>query len=93
MKQEILQRLFPGRIIADTIPCNISTLGEIDKTAMVERHIISPLLAKKEQTTGLILSEDETVSIMLNGRGPYKNTGNCWWYEFGTGISGGRPYR
>jgi protein arginine kinase len=46
--------------------CNISTLSEIDKTAMVERHIISPLLAQKEQTTGLILSEDETVSIMLN---------------------------
>ena len=46
--------------------CNISTLSEIDKTAMVERHIISPLLAEKEQTTGLILSEDETVSIMIN---------------------------
>lgn len=46
--------------------CNISSLSEIDKTAMVERHIISPLLAEKEQTTGLILSDDETVSIMLN---------------------------
>ncbi len=46
--------------------CNISTLSEIDKTAMVERHIVSPLLAEKEQTTGLILAEDETVSIMIN---------------------------
>lgn len=46
--------------------CNISTLSDIDKTAMVERHIVSPLLAEKEQTTGLILSEDETVSIMIN---------------------------
>jgi len=46
--------------------CNISSLSEIDKIAMVERHIISPLLAEKEQTTGLILSDDETVSIMLN---------------------------
>ncbi len=46
--------------------CNISTLSDIDKTAMVERHIVSPLLAQKEQTTGLILSDDETVSIMIN---------------------------
>ncbi|NLK26893.1 MAG: protein arginine kinase [Clostridiales bacterium] len=46
--------------------CNISTLSEIDKSAMVERHIVSPLLATKEQTTGLILSEDETISIMIN---------------------------
>ncbi len=46
--------------------CNISTLSDIDRTAMVERHIVSPLLAEKEQVTGLILSEDETVSIMIN---------------------------
>lgn len=46
--------------------CNISTLSDIDKIAMVERHIVSPLIAEKKQTTGLILSEDETVSIMIN---------------------------
>lgn len=46
--------------------CNISTLSDIDKLAMVERHIVSPLLADKNQTTGLILSEDETVSVMIN---------------------------
>lgn len=46
--------------------CNISTLSDIDRIAMVERHIVSPLLAEKQQTTGLILSEDETISIMIN---------------------------
>ncbi len=46
--------------------CNISTLSDIDKIAMVERHIVSPLLAEKDQTTGLILADDETVSIMIN---------------------------
>ncbi|MDF2952628.1 MAG: putative ATP:guanido phosphotransferase Hore [Anaerocolumna sp.] len=45
---------------------NVNTLAEIDKTAMVERHIISPLLTAKEQSTGLILSEDEKISIMIN---------------------------
>jgi protein arginine kinase len=46
--------------------CMLSTLSEIDKNAMVERHIVSPLLAAKKQETGLILSEDEAVSIMIN---------------------------
>ncbi|MDF2543996.1 MAG: putative ATP:guanido phosphotransferase Hore [Herbinix sp.] len=46
--------------------CSVSTLSDIDKTAMVERHIVSPLLAEKKQVTGLILSEDETISIMIN---------------------------
>lgn len=46
--------------------CNVNVLSEIDKTAMVERHVISPLLVEKEQSTGLILSEDEKISIMIN---------------------------
>lgn len=44
----------------------ISNLSETDRAAMVERHLISPDLAKKKQETGLILSEDEMVSILIN---------------------------
>lgn len=33
--------------------------------AMVERHVISPAFAKKEGPKGLVISEDETLSIML----------------------------
>ncbi|BCN29845.1 protein arginine kinase [Anaeromicropila herbilytica] len=46
--------------------CNLSNLSEVDKNAMVERHIVSPLLADKKQETGLILSDDESVSVMIN---------------------------
>lgn len=46
--------------------CNINALSDTDKAAMVERHIISPLLVSKAQQTGLILSEDEKISIMIN---------------------------
>lgn len=46
--------------------CKMSTLAEMDKIAMIERHIVSPLLIRKEQETGLILSKDEAVSIMIN---------------------------
>lgn len=46
--------------------CNVDVLADTDKAAMVERHIISPLLVEKKQSTGLILSEDEKISIMIN---------------------------
>lgn len=46
--------------------CNVDIMSDTDKTAMVERHIISPLLVEKKQNTGLILSEDEKISIMIN---------------------------
>jgi len=46
--------------------CNVNVLSDTDKVAMVERHIISPLLVEKQQNTGLILSEDEKISIMIN---------------------------
>ncbi len=46
--------------------CNVDILSETDKEAMVERHIISPLLIAKNQSTGLILSENEKISIMIN---------------------------
>lgn len=46
--------------------CNVNRLGEVDRQAMVERYVVSPTLASKKQETGLILSEDESVSIMIN---------------------------
>lgn len=46
--------------------CKLSNLSEVDKNAMVERHIVSPLLATKKQETGLIVSEDESISVMIN---------------------------
>lgn len=44
----------------------INSLNDIDKEAMIERHVISPELANKKQSSGLLLSEDEKISIMVN---------------------------
>ena len=46
--------------------CSFNSLLENEKLAMVERHIVSPDFAEKEANTGLVLSEDESVSIMVN---------------------------
>ncbi len=41
------------------------TVPEEELVAMVERHTISPAFAKATGPRGLVLSEDETVSVML----------------------------
>lgn len=38
---------------------------ETQKHAMVERHIISPAFANKNEESAIILSEDESISIMI----------------------------
>lgn len=47
-------------------PCRVNALRDLDRASMVEGNIISSLLAQKQTDTGLILSEDESVSIMIN---------------------------
>lgn len=44
---------------------DISAVDEEELFAMVERHVISPDFAKKQGPRGLVISESETVSIML----------------------------
>lgn len=48
------------------IYCNLASINDIDKTAMAERHILSLVMAEKKQDTGLLLAENETVSMMVN---------------------------
>jgi protein arginine kinase len=44
---------------------NMDSLPEEELFAMVERHIISPDFAKKSGPKGIVISENESVSIML----------------------------
>ncbi|MBO5105323.1 MAG: protein arginine kinase [Clostridia bacterium] len=44
---------------------NMETVPEEELFAMVERHIISPDFAKKQGPKGIVISENEAVSIML----------------------------
>ncbi|WP_167955279.1 protein arginine kinase [Anaerosporobacter faecicola] len=45
---------------------SVSKANDIEKQALVERHIISNKLARKNQHAGVIMTEDESVSLMLN---------------------------
>lgn len=44
----------------------VNRMDRVDKLYFVETHCVSPLLAKKDQSTGVILSKDASTSIMIN---------------------------
>src|SRR5699024_10610610 len=44
----------------------MSELTSIEKRVLVEKHLISPHLAKKAEKAGALISENEQVSIMIN---------------------------
>ncbi|ACB83744.1 protein arginine kinase [Natranaerobius thermophilus] len=62
--QESLKRGESGLGRPKTI--KMKDLSSIDKQVMVEKHLISPLLAKEDRNSAVILSQDEDISIMLN---------------------------
>lgn len=44
---------------------DMNSVPDTEKIAMVERHVISPAFCEHSQNRGLILSEDESVSVMV----------------------------
>lgn len=46
--------------------CRVDRLSNTDKDCLIESHTITPTLKRRKEPTGLIISEDESVSIMVN---------------------------
>lgn len=44
----------------------MGNLEPLDRQVLVEKHLISPLLAKEDRNSALLIREDEAISIMLN---------------------------
>ena len=45
---------------------DMNKLSKIEKNILVEKHLISPPYAKSEHKRGLIINEDQDISIMVN---------------------------
>ncbi|MBG9791294.1 ATP:guanido phosphotransferase [Paenibacillus dendritiformis] len=45
---------------------NLAELSDLEKQVLVEKHLISPALVNESRNGAVILSEDESISIMLN---------------------------
>ncbi len=65
--QKIVQAVLSGSsALAEQMQIiNMDQISDTEAYAMVERHIISPLFAKYRENRVLILSKDESISIML----------------------------
>ncbi|KSV60034.1 protein arginine kinase [Acetivibrio ethanolgignens] len=48
------------------LACSLDTMDDVERTAMVERHILSPMLAEKKQSAGLLMSENEAICVLIN---------------------------
>lgn len=44
----------------------ISEMPSLQRQVLVEKHLISPMLAKKEKSSSVLLSNNEAISIMVN---------------------------
>jgi len=44
----------------------MSSLSSIDKQALVEKHLISPLMLQDVHSRGVFINNDESISIMIN---------------------------
>ena len=46
--------------------CRVDKLNNTDKDCLIESHAITPSLKRKKEPSGLVISDDESVSIMIN---------------------------
>ncbi|MFP3916311.1 protein arginine kinase [Lysinibacillus telephonicus] len=44
----------------------IKDMPLLQRQVLVEKHLISPLLSKKEKSASVLISNDETISVMIN---------------------------
>ncbi len=69
---ELVERIrsFSGEISAregrDYYSCRADKLSNIEKDSLIECHTITQTLKRKKTPAGLIISDDESVSIMIN---------------------------
>ncbi|MDO3412996.1 protein arginine kinase [Saccharibacillus sp. CPCC 101409] len=47
-------------------PIELDELNETDRQVLVEKHLVSPTLANESQEAAVVLSDDESLSIMVN---------------------------
>lgn len=53
-------------VLKDAELIRMSDLTDLEKRVLVEKHLISPMLAEESRYGAVLLSQDESVSIMIN---------------------------
>lgn len=66
LETRIRDTILSAQIAPQTLYVDLDSAPEIDRTLLVERHLISKPHAAAEGARGVAIGEDETVSIMVN---------------------------
>ena len=66
LEGKIRDTILAAQISTQTLYVDLDSAPEIDRTLLVERHLISKPHAAAEGARGVAIGEDETVSIMVN---------------------------
>jgi len=66
LETKIRDTILNAQIAPQTLYVDLDSAPEIDRTLLVERHLISKPHAAAEGARGVAIGEDETVSIMVN---------------------------
>jgi len=66
LETKIRDIILGSQISTQTLYVDLDSAPEIDRTLLVERHLISKPHAAAEGARGVAIGEDETVSIMVN---------------------------
>jgi protein arginine kinase len=66
LETKIRDIILASQISTQTLYVDLDSAPEIDRTLLVERHLISKPHAAAEGARGVAIGEDETVSIMVN---------------------------
>ena len=66
LENKIREAILSAQIASKTLYVDLENAPEIDRTLLVERHLISKPHASAEGARGVAVGEDETISIMVN---------------------------
>lgn len=72
LANEVIHKVYEGVTLGndslkkDFKLMNINTLDDIQRLNYIEKHLISPDLARNTKTGSMLINSDETISIMIN---------------------------
>ncbi|WP_138496069.1 protein arginine kinase [Paenibacillus pinistramenti] len=68
VQEELKEVLTDSRLktFGELLPIELSQLDELNKKMLVEKHLISPNLANESRNGAVFISDDESLSIMVN---------------------------
>src|SRR5690625_3226441 len=63
-KKEFADETFKEDVTFEYIP--MEDLSTVEKSVLIEKHLISPLLTKNSSTSAVMISQNEKISVMIN---------------------------